>query len=380
MITILYIEINVTCIFLLGLILYKMFVNHNTTGNRPYFCYVVLNALFLCLFDTFWALIESGIVDLSSHINFVVNCLYLFQAGHLGYSWYLFSEATLDRPSFHNRIKRYISAVPIFILLILCVSSYWTGNIFYIDETNSYTRGDLYFLQPLISYSYIIYSAIKALILGRMQTNHIKHLECRALASFLILPLLAGIIQLFNQKIPTLCVGISLSLLTVFMTFQEHQISLDSLTGLNNRFRLHRYLESRLQNLNGRQNLYLLMLDIDSFKKINDTYGHVEGDEALKMIADVLRKSCGDRNCFIARYGGDEFVVVYECNSEQDVLNIKQNIFDKLNQQNSESGKEYNLSVSIGYSVFTQQTKGSRELVEQADEQLYKIKEAKKSG
>ena len=203
-------------------------------------------------------------------------------------------------------------------------------------------------------------------------------MECKTLASFIILPMLMGIVQFFNQQIPTLCVGISLSFLIVFLSFQEHQISLDSLTGLNNRVRLHKYLDSRINNLNDKHRLYLLMLDIDSFKKINDTYGHVEGDEALKIVAEALRRACGIHNCFIARYGGDEFVMVYECHSEQDALDMKQQITSQLNQLHDAAKKEYKLCVSIGYSEYTPEMEGSIDLVEKADEKLYEIKQERK--
>ncbi|NLG02687.1 MAG: GGDEF domain-containing protein [Clostridia bacterium] len=381
MVTTLYLEINATCIFILSLILYKMHVNSGKSRNKHLFSYVVTNALILCLLDSLWALLEGGILALPRSANYILNFLYLFQAGHLSYSWYLFSEVTLDLPTFRNKVKHYVALLPITLLFILCFSSLWNGWIFYIDGSNTYHRGPLFILQPIIAYSYILYSAAKALIVGFLEKSHLKKLECRTVASFIILPLFFGLIQFFNQQIPTLCVGISLSFLIVFISFQERQISLDPLTGLNNRFRFHKYLESRINNSNDKHQLYLLMLDIDSFKKINDTYGHVEGDEALKIVADTLRKACGIHNCFISRYGGDEFVIVYECQSEKNICDMKNQITDTLNFLNDQAKKTYHISISIGYAVYMPDMTSSIDLVEKADGKLYEIKqERKKKG
>lgn len=60
--------------------------------------------------------------------------------------------------------------------------------------------------------------------------------------------------------------------------------------------------------------MYLLVLDVNRFKKINDEHGHAQGDLALKAIANCLKESCIEKSDFIARYGGDEFVIVYKGN------------------------------------------------------------------
>ncbi len=100
-------------------------------------------------------------------------------------------------------------------------------------------------------------------------------------------------------------------------------ISIDPLTQLNNRNRMEQHLFECVRSQD--VNMHLLVLDVNRFKKINDEHGHAQGDLALKSIANCLKESCIEKSDFIARYGGDEFVIVYKGN---DVEGLCQRIHD----------------------------------------------------
>lgn len=87
----------------------------------------------------------------------------------------------------------------------------------------------------------------------------------------------------------------------------------DPLTGLGNRFRLNSFSEQALQRAYYEgTSLTVEILDVDYFKEYNDNYGHQAGDACLTAVAEVLRRMCGETGAFCARYGGDEFIVIYE--------------------------------------------------------------------
>jgi len=86
-------------------------------------------------------------------------------------------------------------------------------------------------------------------------------------------------------------------------------VSQDPLTRMNNRGNLDRFLHI-LEDSQAEQQVSFIMADIDSFKKINDIYGHAEGDNALIQTADIIRRIFSGTPAFLARYGGDEFVIV----------------------------------------------------------------------
>ena len=95
----------------------------------------------------------------------------------------------------------------------------------------------------------------------------------------------------------------------------ESQVSLDPLTGLNNRGQLQRYVQQSSTLFREGLKTFVAMIDVNDFKRINDGYGHAEGDRALVIIADSLRQAAGEVGfpVFISRYGGDEFVIIMHC-------------------------------------------------------------------
>jgi diguanylate cyclase (GGDEF)-like protein len=87
----------------------------------------------------------------------------------------------------------------------------------------------------------------------------------------------------------------------------------DSLTGLPNRYAMNRKLTHSLtQALTRNTSLGIGLVDIDGFKRYNDLYGHARGDQCLRLVADVLRRVAEAHKIFVARYGGDEFVLIYD--------------------------------------------------------------------
>jgi len=153
----------------------------------------------------------------------------------------------------------------------------------------------------------------------------------------------------------------------------------DTLTGLYNR----RYFEERLRveaqkSFSNNIPLSLIMVDIDHFKKVNDTFGHPEGDMILREIASLLKKSVRKKDT-VARYGGEEFILILpeagiEASSmiaDRIRLLVESTLFDVGKAQ-------LNLSVSLGISSFPIHRAGSDgELIKMADQALY---EAKRGG
>lgn len=113
-----------------------------------------------------------------------------------------------------------------------------------------------------------------------------------------------------------------------------------------------------------------MMLDVNKFKSTNDQYGHVEGDRALRLIADSLKKSCNQRNFFIARFGGDEFTVVCELDAGDSI----EGGCERIHATVGKVDVPYPLTVSIGYAKYTKSIKTQQELFSLADKELYKVK------
>ena len=200
---------------------------------------------------------------------------------------------------------------------------------------------------------------------------------CIYLMVFSLLPIIGVVMQNINQTFRTSSPCLSLAVLYVYITMQNKKVMTDSLTGVNNRRELDAYLERR-----GRQQEQsdwgMLMIDVDDFKKINDSIGHKLGDDALWQVADILRSEFGTEGCFVARYGGDEFVVCGDWNGRQELEHIRAEVEGRVKQFNIEKDRPYNLSLSIGIASWRESGCDIGAILENADKDMYEQKQMHK--
>jgi diguanylate cyclase (GGDEF)-like protein len=145
--------------------------------------------------------------------------------------------------------------------------------------------------------------------------------------------------------------GMMVSLLIIYFNIQDSSLNTDYLTGVYNRRQLDKYLEISIKNCTENKTFSALLIDLNGFKKINDTFGHDIGDEAIKAAAQIIKKSLR-RDDFVARYGGDEFFAILD-NSDISILETAvARLKSNVNTFNQNSGKGYRLSFAIGYTVY----------------------------
>ncbi|MGA9665138.1 MAG: GGDEF domain-containing protein [Gallionella sp.] len=150
---------------------------------------------------------------------------------------------------------------------------------------------------------------------------------------------------------------------------------IDALTGLANRLELMERLRSEQGRSERTRRPYsLLFMDIDEFKTMNDMYGHQGGDEALKLLADILRRSCR-RVDIPARLGGDEFVLLLPDTDERSCEVVIKRIADATAREFQ--GRSWPISVSIGRTTNMGKTMEVEAVIQLADENMYQAKRMK---
>ncbi len=153
----------------------------------------------------------------------------------------------------------------------------------------------------------------------------------------------------------------------------------DQLTGLRNRRALLDQLDSLVKNVKKqRAEFALLFLDIDRFKYLNDTLGHLVGDQILKQVAHRLI-DIQKENCTVYRQGGDEFIIVLEKTGRNGAGEFAQKVLCRFNESFYFNSQEYYITPSIGISLFPNDGKDAETLIKYADEALYSVKEKGKA-
>jgi diguanylate cyclase (GGDEF)-like protein len=155
----------------------------------------------------------------------------------------------------------------------------------------------------------------------------------------------------------------------------EERAKSDGMTGLLNQRTFRERLSGVLSRLDSRYECAVIMIDIDHFKRINDTYGHPAGDDVLRKVAKIIKKTIRKAD-MAARYGGEEFALyLYQADREK-ALHAAERLRLIIGQTRFEfGGKEVGITASLGIACYPSDGRDSREILERADEALYRSKQ-----
>ncbi len=148
----------------------------------------------------------------------------------------------------------------------------------------------------------------------------------------------------------------------------------DPITGLwNHRFFQEKLTEELNQAILLKQPLSLVMIDIDDFKKINDTYGHQHGDQLLKNMAQILTNSSRDID-FVCRYGGEEFAIILSgANLDQgwDIAERLRKRIEEYSFPEPSEGQSLHMTISLGLANYPDDAMNKEDLIAMADKAMY---------
>ncbi len=365
-------DIHIISLLILAVVLFNNLKNGGESRPRlRLFRALILCNMLLLVLNAARIVLEN---DTDGTADFYLRTASLFLCVLFSELWALFCTSRSGR-----KIKArgfIILSIPLFVIALLLAFNTESHILF----VNRREKGPFFHAISAVIAFYVIYS-MSVIWRGK------KSMEQREYYPYIIGPFVLGALGIIKFAVPfdgaVIWPAVAVGMLILQLFALDEKMNIDHLTGLHNRKYLDAYIDeliSTYKNTQGQhenRNFAALMLDIDNFKTINDTYGHVQGDKALVAASKLLKKSVR-RGDFVARYGGDEFMIVLDRCGSQTPDRVIRRLKDNVNQYNAESRLPYELSFSIGCKLFYN-VKGltAKDIFSTIDELMYIHKQNK---
>ena len=372
-----YTEASLICVIILSTILLTDRMYNTKQEKQVWFGRAIVTFMLYFISDAFWAAMLSGEFTVKRSYVVLVNLSNYILLGLMAYGLFMFIAASEKMPFRKDAVKRRLIFLPVIISTLAISIAYVKNPLFWVNEQNE--LNNLYFPLMIVVPSIYLWAGFGLSV--RYAVKSASKMDKRrflAIGSIPVIVMAFGMIQVVALNAPTFCFGCTVMWLFYYLENMQTMISIDDLTHLNNRGQINRYLEQIHYNKDIR--VIIMMIDINKFKTINDTYGHAEGDRALVIVSEALRQTCEQikASVFLGRYGGDEFTIVIK-NPEEDIMpeQLVSLIRSILTQKKTENQLPYDLNVSIGYDLIRGSDDDANECLKRADKNLYIDKQRK---
>ena len=374
-------QANMICIVMLVLLLIVQYRQSRVNTMETHFLKKLVGlTVVYCLLDILGWICNGATFWQAANIESFLDTVYFALPTLICFVWMDYICYRMDKPNFMHTKRGLVRVIPLALTCLVTLTTPVTKYAFFIDEAGVYHRRIGAYLTPVVC---MIYLGLCTLWLSqhvKVEEHKIKKDELLPLMYFPIPFFICSVLQLCYYGAALNQIGLTISIILLYFNIQFNQISIDELTGLNNRRELKQYLHT-VFHASGTESIFLCMIDIDFFKTINDTYGHLEGDEALKTVAVLLKKTCSrqKQRIFLARYGGDEFIISGVNYTEQELQDFTDQVRKVADEYNQSSGKPYQITLSIGYAIGTPAEISSvQNLLKKADDRMYDVKKRRK--
>lgn len=369
--TLAYFLVTVASSLIAVVILFQLNINQGTEQEIKYFKRYLEWYLRFVLSNMIWIWINYGYLKINGTIFSVINLASICLAA---FYWFQYVEARLSSDLVKHRTFHILSMMPLSIALLLILTTPFTKLVFYYNENNEYIHGPLYATMFFLAVTYLIFATGHIVLkIKDADTKH-QRFDYVIVAIFLVFPVAAGLLDIVVENLPVMELSLLLGTVLVYTRSLQSQVFNDSLTRLNNRRAADSYLLENMPTVSENEPMYFFMTDIDMFKKINDEFGHLEGDRALRVVGKALHDYSEKRRVFAARWGGDEFCIITrgaKAYVPEDTIKEIQETIDKVA---ADEQVEYPLRLSAGYTKCISPMTSIEKLINNADRMLYEKK------
>lgn len=364
-------EIYILCLLLLLMVLSVIFRRKNKvyTIEQKLFSILLVMDFFALITDLISWLINGVMFEGSRVIHILDYTIFYLFSGLVFFFWFMYviyilyrsKEMILKRLPFHVTL--------LVIYTLICVSSPFTNLVFYIDEFNIYHRGDAFAvisIYSMICMCTVLFETLWYIFKFKGSHQYITYVN------IIILPisqLIATILQICFYGIALIWPITAICFVYIFLTIQDKENSTDVLTGLRNRRDMDFYINYKRKSAKENKLLFAMYCDLHNFKMINDKLGHITGDEALKVAAQVLSESLNNSDDLAFRIGGDEFAIIGERKTEDDIRKLM-SLIDLNSHLRNINEDRFVIHFDKGYSIYDK-SQTVKEWLDIADRNMY---------
>jgi diguanylate cyclase (GGDEF)-like protein len=372
----LHIELNAFAIIILAI----MVVNRSGVRSleQKLFNYALIANALTLVFDALSWVIDGAQFTGSRVLNIASINLYYVMNPLVTFACLIYCDYKIFGSMRRLKARLRLYLVPLVTSYVVFLLNGFTGWFYSFDASNLYVRGPAFLVVPILMVVYPIWIEVLTLQLRGACRMEIERAELKKISRYMILPLLCLGLQIATRGMQLVWIASVISFVMIYINVQNRQIFTDELTGVHNRRQISRAFVRMTEALGASWRLYAVMIDADDFKRVNDSYGHAHGDALLVRTARMLEEICAPSRDFLARMGGDEFLIlaVREIGEGLGLVSAIENA-DALEDRLAESG--HALSLSCGVARFGADGIDTLDkLLSAADHAMYRNKAARK--
>lgn len=325
--------------------------------------------ILLCAGEMSEFLIDGRQFPCARLLNYLLNTVVFSINILFAFLWTVYIDYKLFEPGRQLRKRHIWMAVPMAAVLVMVVLNFFLPVIFTVSAANVYARTPLTVVPFLVSFFYLGYSE---LAIYTSKSNDRRYLFMPSVI-FLLPIMAAGVLQMLFYGLSLIWAALAISVASIYINVQCEFSSVDALSGVYTRQYLDSYLREHAEGRHGYEGM---MFDLDRFKSINDTLGHQCGDAAIRDFGRILRAAADGRD-IIARYGGDEFVIIRKNGRGGSLRELADQLEKQVDAFNGTAGRPYKLNYSYGIAKFVPGRDTTDDFLRRMDDSMYRCKKAR---
>ncbi len=282
------------------------------------------------------------------------------------YLWTIYADLRVNGSTTIRRVI--LRGIPALLILAGSVINLFTPVFFSISPENVYERTSLFTFDFILTYAYLLMGTLTAY---RSRKKGDRYVILPAF-TFLMPVVLGSIVQFFCKGISLMWVGAAIGMNYAYISLVDESASVDPLSGAFSRHQLNQELHTLRRQVSDGHKMAGLMLDIDDFKSINDRYGHLVGDDAIREVGNMLRRAARGYGK-VYRYAGDEFAILLPLAEGDEAEDVVARIREELTAVNTSARMPCRLGLSIGLAVY-EPGEPSSEFIRRMDAAMYQDK------